>query len=245
MKRAIKRLENGIRKVLAGLTPFGENVSPEVQNDLFQAHRSIYHFFGRFARDRRVLDLGCGAGYGSGDLLEYGAAAVVGIDLDQRNVRYARRRFATSGVTFLQGDAEALPQGLGRFGLVVSSNVFEHLNHPEAALDRVHGLLEHGGLFILAVPPILDRASMDANERIPYHRTNKFVSDWSNLLRARFDEVRSFTHLPPAGASLDFESPFASSLEPTTFRFDESEIGQPGYEQTMTAVLVCKAPVTS
>src|SRR5581483_2249703 len=59
----------------------GERVVPgQVHDDLWNEHFSRYAWAGRFAAGRRVLDAGCGAGYGR---VELGATAagVVGIDL--------------------------------------------------------------------------------------------------------------------------------------------------------------------
>jgi hypothetical protein len=61
MKRLIQRGLNSARRVRCGLPLHAENVSPEVPNDLFQAHLSIYWFFARFVEGRRVLDLGSGS----------------------------------------------------------------------------------------------------------------------------------------------------------------------------------------
>jgi 2-polyprenyl-3-methyl-5-hydroxy-6-metoxy-1,4-benzoquinol methylase len=91
--RLFRRARNLVRKLRAGLTPFGENVSPEVPNDLFIAHLSIYAFAAPHARGGRVLDIGSGAGYGSEFLRNAGATEVIGLDLDPRNVRYANRHY--------------------------------------------------------------------------------------------------------------------------------------------------------
>src|SRR5262249_45035184 len=91
---SIRRLRNGVAKVAAGLTPFGESVWPGVRNDLFVAHESIYAYFATFAQGRRVLDAGCGAGYGALALARAGARSVLAVDIDRRNIAYGRRHFA-------------------------------------------------------------------------------------------------------------------------------------------------------
>ncbi len=54
--RRTQRILNGLRKVTAGLRPFGESVWPGVRNDLFVAHESIYRFASPYARGANVLE---------------------------------------------------------------------------------------------------------------------------------------------------------------------------------------------
>ncbi len=244
VRRQGRRALNAVLKLRAGLALFGENVSPEVPNDLFQAHFSIYHFFARFASRRRVLDLGCGSGYGPALLRRRGAAEVIGVDVDARAVRYARRHFREggNGLTFLVGDIGELPATLGVFDLVVSSNALEHVESLEAVLDGVVGRLATGGLFIAAVPPIVDEGSLECHRRIRFHRTNLFVWEWRETLQRRFQSVRSFRHLAPDGVSLDVGSPFPSRVDPATFRFEESEPDGLARPDTITAIFVASSP---
>ena len=74
------RLSHAVRKLWAGLPIRGENVWPEADNDLFRAHASIYLFFSGSCDGKRVLDAGCGAGYGAAMLAEAGAAEVLAVD---------------------------------------------------------------------------------------------------------------------------------------------------------------------
>ena len=49
----------------------GERLIPgEVDIDLLNEHMARYHFAVRLARGKRVLDAGCGAGYGSAELAD-------------------------------------------------------------------------------------------------------------------------------------------------------------------------------
>lgn len=238
--------------MFAGLRLHAENVSPDCPNDLFRAHEAIYVFAGRFLGEGRVLDLGCGTGYGSARLARAASAEVVGIDLDSRNIRFARRRFegpVPPGPRFIVGDAESLPDGLGRFGLIVASNVLEHLADVDRALDGLARRLEPVGILVAVVPPITDAASLAENERNPYHRSNLRVEEWHRRLEERFDEVSTYRQLPPvdaegeaAGRSLDFTDPFPSHHAAGDFRFDEVSPDRLGSEPTLGAVFVCRKP---
>lgn len=254
-----RRCGNALRKLRAGLRLRGENISPEVPNDLYQAHRSIYLFATQFIsesrsphfvsvgvkrresrlRFARVLDVGCGAGYGTALLRRAGAETAVGIDLDPRNVAYARRRFGGKGIEFRVGNAEALPQELGFVDLVVVSNVLEHLSSPGRALARVGALLSPGGRLVVAVPPIVDEQGRAEHDAIPYHRSNLFIWEWRDLLLQNFKYVQAVRHLPPEGARLDFADPFPSQVAAEAFRFEECSAEELIRMESLTALFVC------
>jgi len=78
LSRQAARWGNAWRRLRHGLPARAGPVSPEVANDLFLAHLAVYDFAARLAPGRRVLDLGCGTGYGSAHLLAAGAAARAG-----------------------------------------------------------------------------------------------------------------------------------------------------------------------
>src|ERR1700683_667796 len=83
-----KRRKKRWRKNLAEFT--GERVIPgEADVDLLNEHMARYTFAARLARGKRVLDAGCGAGYGSADLAR-AAERVVGVDCAQGAIEFAR-----------------------------------------------------------------------------------------------------------------------------------------------------------
>lgn len=215
-----RRLLNALRKLRAGLTLFGENISPEVPNDLYVAHFSVYQFAAQFCVGRRVLDLGSGAGYGSDYLRKQGAGSVTSVDIDRRNVRYARRKYSSPGIAFVQGDAQNLDTSLGVFGLVIASNVLEHLHDVTPALDALQQMVEPGGRMVIAVPPIFDDASLRENEAIPYHRSNYRIEKWLEMLDARFRSVDCYRLDVRPGVAPDFGNPFPSRLKTDDFVYE-------------------------
>ena len=87
----------------------GERLIPgEVDIDLLNEHMARYHFAVRLARGKRVLDAGCGAGYGSAELADV-AESVTGIDIAAEAVEHARAHYALHNVVFEQASCTQLP----------------------------------------------------------------------------------------------------------------------------------------
>jgi len=128
----------------------GERVIPgQVNDDLWAEHVARYSLAVRFATGRRVLDLGCGTGYGTAELARV-ASAAVGVDLAPDAIGYAEQHFPTA--RFLQGSATAVPFPPASFDLVTAFEVIEHLRDWRALLAEAHRLLEPTGLLIVSTP---------------------------------------------------------------------------------------------
>ena len=95
-----------------------ERYVPELmRGELLEAeHLARYRWAAPLAAGRRVLDAGCGMGYGAVMLLTAGASEVVGVDLAQA-VLDAARPTMPAGVVLEVGDVRALDADDGSFGL--------------------------------------------------------------------------------------------------------------------------------
>ncbi len=220
-----QRASNSIRKVAAGLRPFGESVWPGVQNDLFAGHASLYLFAGRFVRGARVLDVGCGTGYGAAILASHGALEVLGVDIDPLSVAYANRHFAAAGIHFRTGDAQRLLLSEATIDFLYASNVLEHLEAPELLLENAFQALRPGGAALFAVPPITSEAAATVHRGIHYHRSNLSVVAWHTLLAGFPWNVSVHAHaFAGSGPHPDFGSPFPTALHPSAFVVEPSTI---------------------
>lgn len=109
----------------------------------------------------RVLDVGSGLGGKLPFFIRAGAQSLVGVDLNAQSVRIARRYIDSLGlahgadgdVTLAVSDAASLPFRDASFDVVVSINVFEHIERIEEAVRECHRVLRRGGLAFLHLPP--------------------------------------------------------------------------------------------
>lgn len=98
--------------------------------------------------ERRILDLGCGAGSMFSVLGRFGR--VVGLDASREAVAYVREHHPDVMVAVGEGP-EALP-GDDPFDVVCAFDVLEHIPDDLAALRGVHDALAPGGLLVVTVP---------------------------------------------------------------------------------------------
>lgn len=221
LKRRIQtelyRVRNTMGRLWHRLPLHGESVWAGAPTDLFQAHLSIYEFCAQRIQGLKVLDAGCGTGYGCALLKSRGAARVLGIDQDPWSIRYAARRYRQQGLEFHVGDLQELSDHPDeRFDRIIASNVLEHLPRPSDFLAGARSLLAPGGVLWVAVPPIVDEASLAANRANPYHLTNLSVAEWSTLFSFHGYETRPHRHLF-LGEEPDFTSPLPSRRPADSF----------------------------
>jgi 2-polyprenyl-3-methyl-5-hydroxy-6-metoxy-1,4-benzoquinol methylase len=130
----------------------GERFVPELMSgDLIDAeHQARYRFALEHVAGKRVLDAGCGVGWGSKLILEAGAASVVGVDISEEALADCRQR--APEVDFVQGDLQELSFGDGEFDIVVCFEALEHVEDTSSALDELTRVLSEDGILFVSSP---------------------------------------------------------------------------------------------
>jgi 2-polyprenyl-3-methyl-5-hydroxy-6-metoxy-1,4-benzoquinol methylase len=101
-------------------------------------------------RGSRVLDVGCATGNFGAALQELKDCTVVGVDLNESDVREAATKISAAYVLDITDDG--ISERLGTFDVVVFADVLEHLVDARAAMRAVHSLLNEGGVVLYSIP---------------------------------------------------------------------------------------------
>jgi 2-polyprenyl-6-hydroxyphenyl methylase/3-demethylubiquinone-9 3-methyltransferase len=96
---------------------------------------------------RRVLDVGCGAGFLANDLAHRGHR-VTGIDAAPSTLDVARAHDQTRSAQYEIGDARALPYQDRSFDVVCAMDFLEHVESPERVIAEIGRVLAPSGLFL-------------------------------------------------------------------------------------------------
>jgi len=103
-----------------------------------------------------ILDAGCGSGYIMHCLYQKNYTNIVGFDLSESGITYAKTHYPELQAKCFVHDAyiRQLPCSLadGGFDLIISLEVIEHLFAPRAYLENIYAWLKPGGYAIISAP---------------------------------------------------------------------------------------------
>jgi 2-polyprenyl-3-methyl-5-hydroxy-6-metoxy-1,4-benzoquinol methylase len=152
---ATENLPNSESKLLLKYTgerhialPVGDDLSI---SNLF--HMIRYAFVAPFIKEKQVLDISCGSGYGTQYMAIQGAKQVVGVDIDANSIEFARRFHAHESAVYIQSDAHFVEQLKDNsFDVIVSFETIEHVEKPREFLIELRRLLKPDGQVFISCP---------------------------------------------------------------------------------------------
>lgn len=135
--------------------------SIKVEAGIHPKHRLMnYHkfFTDNIDQNDTVLDVGCGNGFLTFDIAKK-AKKVVGIDLNEENIRFAKEKFPAFNIKYLIGNiTKDIPNE--KYDVIVLSNVLEHIENRIEFLDRIRRLAPVRNASDAGRPKILIRVPM-------------------------------------------------------------------------------------
>ena len=115
---------------------------------------------------QRLLDIGCGGGFFLDKLTQCIASEVHGSGIDMSENAISEAKNLYPNLSFKTGDALELPFANDTFNLVTSYGVFEHVDNPARAIQKMADVLSVGGVFACMMPTI------------PYYRDDIHDEGW-------------------------------------------------------------------
>jgi SAM-dependent methyltransferase len=97
----------------------------------------------------RLLDIGCSTGILTRHYAEF-FGKVVGVDIDDGAVEWARQNRAAGNLRYQIGDSLNLPFLTGEFDIVTCTHIYEHVPDAQRMLDEIFRVLRPGGFCYFA-----------------------------------------------------------------------------------------------
>jgi 2-polyprenyl-3-methyl-5-hydroxy-6-metoxy-1,4-benzoquinol methylase len=184
----------------------GERIYPQFFNEASPDHKERYQLALNYIKfGDHILDAASGAGYGSYYLaVNSGCELVVGLDINDHAIEWAKTYFSTLKNNFLKvdllGDFEPMLP-VKQFDVITCFETIEHLVDDRFFLRKINRLLKPGGIFLISSP----------NEDVIPCTQNPFYKDGKNphhhrhytpaelkqvLLESGFSIVDCFTQCP-------------------------------------------------
>jgi ubiquinone/menaquinone biosynthesis C-methylase UbiE len=163
----------------------GERLETFVFNDNTVEHLHRYAMVIEFVKDKTVLDIASGEGYGSNLLSKY-AAKVFGVDIDKLSIELAKEKYKAQNLEFKIGPADAIPLANGSIDVVVSFETLEHHDKHEEMMGEIKRVLKPGGILIMSTP---DKKyySDESEYKNPFHIKELYRTEFKELISRHFN----------------------------------------------------------
>ena len=152
-------------------------VEKETPDRIWLDHLARYEFAARYVKEKIVLDIACGTGYGSSRLCLSGAKKVIGVDISREAINFARNKYIVNGLEFKTGDILDISFPGIHFDLITCFETIEHVENQEEALVHLQRALKPEGILIISSP---NRKLTSPGRSISNHPANAFhVKEYS------------------------------------------------------------------
>lgn len=129
-------------------------------------HVARYMIAKEFVKNKKVLDIACGEGYGSFLLSQWGASKVTGVDISTDAIQNAQTNFSHTGIEFICSNAEDIVFE-EKYDVIISLETIEHVNDESQYLNVLKNALTDDGILIVSCPN--DHWYYNENESNEYH----------------------------------------------------------------------------
>ncbi|UTH76566.1 glycosyltransferase [Chromobacterium sp. IIBBL 290-4] len=169
----------------------GERFVPNLDGEIRLEHYHRYALISPFVKDKVVLDIACGTGYGSNVLYHAGAKMVFGVDISSEAVDYAKTHYTSDekNINFIEGSVTKIPFPDNYFDIVVSYETIEHLLEQKEMLSEISRVLRPEGFACISSPnrTIFSEINPEHNQ---YHLKELDLDEFNDLLANEFSSIK-------------------------------------------------------
>ncbi len=162
----------------------GERIIPEVINEDTFLHLHRYALTFDYIKDKDVIDIACGEGYGSFLMSNY-AKNVKGIDINNDVIENAKIKYKKDNLDFLQGTVANIPLQDSSIDVIVSFETIEHITMHDEMMREIKRVLKPDGLLIISSPDKKNYSDKRGFNN-KFHVKELYLEEFENLIKKYF-----------------------------------------------------------
>lgn len=150
----------------------GERViyRPQAPVDLnYLRHLAAYEYASRFVTGGKILEVGCGSGYGIAQLAQQNSALYFAVDRQPETIHYARKFDQQRRIGFAVSDGCFLTFPDRTFDRVFCFQVLEHVQDQAKFVQELLRVSRPGGMLMLTTPNRVTYAAENNYVPNPFH----------------------------------------------------------------------------
>jgi SAM-dependent methyltransferase len=165
----------------------GERLETFVENETTVEHLHRYGVAMAFIKNKKVLDIASGEGYGS-NLMALNASEVIGVDIDFDTIEKAKEKYKDPKLTFIQGSADKIPVKDSSVDVITSFETIEHHDKHDEMMNEIKRVLKPGGILLISSPE--KTADVSGN---PFHVKELSRIEFTDLIAGHFKFAKLYS----------------------------------------------------
>ena len=168
----------------------GERLETFFVNSTTIEHLHRYFICEEIVKNKVVLDIACGEGYGS-KLLSKNSKFVYGVDIDSSTIKKAVEKYDNKNIKFLTGSTSKIPLDDNLVDVVISFETIEHHDEHQLMIDEIKRVLKPDGIVIISTP---DKSiySDKRNYVNHFHVKELYYYEFRDLLEKNFKKINMY-----------------------------------------------------
>jgi ubiquinone/menaquinone biosynthesis C-methylase UbiE len=164
----------------------GERLETFIYGDVVVEHLHRYALASIFGKDKVIVDIASGEGYGS-YILSKIAKQVIGIDIDNKAVVNANQKYKANNLKYITGSADKMSLEDNSIDVLVSFETIEHHDKHHEMFQEIKRVLKPNGILIMSSPDKKFYQNIQKNN--PFHIKELFLEEFETLSRGYFKNV--------------------------------------------------------
>lgn len=148
-------------------------------------HKKTYEFASAKIKNKKNLDIGCGNGYGSFLLANYGKSTL-GLDIDKPSIDYAKDHFPQKNLQFINSSLENF-KTTKIFDSATCFQTIEHIKDTDVFIKKINSLLHKKGIVLFSTPN-----SQHNHVVSPYHVKEYSPEEFKKMLGKYYAKVKIY-----------------------------------------------------